>query len=176
MGGWNRALQGAAQPTTQAGLRRSAPRPKLGREGQHTSAWTQVEAVGALQAHRDRYGRWPAYEHWMASDPTGQRPSTRTVTRLFGSWSAGLRAAGDPRPRGAQGAARVVVLAALADGQARTAREIAHATGLKITTAQSTLVDLAALGQLVKAPRGYRKPHQHERPSGSNRADSYAKR
>jgi len=100
----------------------------------------------------------------MASDPTGQRPSTRTVTRLFGSWSGGLRAAGDPRPRGAQGAARAVVLDALADGEARTAREIANATGLKITTAQGTLVALTALGQLAKAPRGYRMPQQQDGP------------
>jgi DNA-binding IclR family transcriptional regulator len=50
------------------------------------------------------------------------------------------------------------VLAALADGKAMTAGEVAAATGLGRGTVSTTLSKLAKSGEVVKAERGYRLP------------------
>jgi len=57
-----------------------------------------------------------------------------------------------PKPAGATKAA---VLAALADGQAMTAAEVASTTGLGAPTVSTTLSRLAKTGQITKANRGY---------------------
>ena len=61
-----------------------------------------------------------------------------------------------PTPaRTAPGATRAAILAALKDGNAMTAGEIAAATGLGRATVSTTLSKLAASGEITKAARGY---------------------
>ena len=62
------------------------------------------------------------------------------------------------RRRTAPGATKARVLAALSDGKAMTAGEVATATGLARGTVSTTLSKLAKSGELVKAERGYRLP------------------
>jgi DNA-directed RNA polymerase specialized sigma24 family protein len=62
------------------------------------------------------------------------------------------------RRRTAPGATKTRVLAALTDGKAMTAGEVASATGLPTATVSSTLSRLAKGGEVLKAERGYRLP------------------
>jgi DNA-binding transcriptional ArsR family regulator len=62
------------------------------------------------------------------------------------------------RSRTAPGATKARVLAALADGEAMTAGEVAAATGLARGTVSTTLSKLAKSGEVLKAERGYRLP------------------
>jgi DNA-binding IclR family transcriptional regulator len=50
------------------------------------------------------------------------------------------------------------VLGALSDGNAKTAGEVAAATGITRGTVSTTLSKLAKSGEVVKAERGYRLP------------------
>ncbi len=75
---------------------------------------------------------------------------------------AGPAAAPAPA-RTAQGATRAAVLAALADGSAMTAGEIAAATGLGRATVSAALSKLASSGQVAKAARGYQLGRESER-------------
>lgn len=50
------------------------------------------------------------------------------------------------------------MLAALADGQAMTAGEVAQATGLGRASVSTTLSKLAKSGEVRKAQRGYEMP------------------
>jgi DNA-binding transcriptional ArsR family regulator len=52
-------------------------------------------------------------------------------------------------------ATKHAVLAALADGSAMTAGEVATATGLGRASVSTTLSKLAKAGELTKAARGY---------------------
>ena len=67
----------------------------------------------------------------------------------------GQAAARSPR-RTAPGATKASVLAALADGEAMTAGQVAANTGLARGTVSTTLSKLAKSGELQKAQRGYR--------------------
>jgi DNA-binding transcriptional ArsR family regulator len=60
------------------------------------------------------------------------------------------------RQRTAPGDTKKRVLAALADGKARTASEVAAATGLARATVNATLSRITKTGEAVKAERGYR--------------------
>lgn len=101
-GSWNAALQAATQRTTVAGLKRSAPRPAIAPERAHSDAWSAAEVLAAIRAHRDEHGRAPTYDEWAPGDPAGRRPSTRTVLRIFGSWSAAVHQGNrSPSPAGA---------------------------------------------------------------------------
>jgi DNA-binding transcriptional ArsR family regulator len=62
------------------------------------------------------------------------------------------------RARTAPGATKTAVLGALADGSAKTAGEVAAATGLARGTVSTTLSKLAKSGEVLKADRGYRRP------------------
>ena len=64
-------------------------------------------------------------------------------------------AAAPARTRTAPGATKAAVLAALNEGSAMTAGEIAAATGLGRATVSSTLSKLATSGAITKAARGY---------------------
>jgi DNA-binding IclR family transcriptional regulator len=50
------------------------------------------------------------------------------------------------------------VLEALSDGSAKTAGEVATATGVARGTVSTTLSKLAKTGEVIKAERGYRLP------------------
>lgn len=74
--------------------------------------------------------------------------------------------AGRARATAAPGQTKSAVLAALTDGKAMTAGEVAAATGLARPTVSTTLSKLAKSGEVLKAERGYRLP----RPDGSTEA------
>ena len=78
-GGWNRLLEAA-------GVEANKP------------SWEPDAILDALRAHAEEFGRPPAKED-LEWPPAGY-PSARTVRRHFGSFTAGLRAAGlEPRER-----------------------------------------------------------------------------
>jgi hypothetical protein len=56
----------------------------------HRRAWTREEIVAALQAWAE-HGRAPHHDQWQAAGR--EHPPASTVSNLFGSWSAALRAA-----------------------------------------------------------------------------------
>jgi DNA-binding transcriptional ArsR family regulator len=74
-------------------------------------------------------------------------------------------AAAPTRTRTAPGATKAAVLAALKDGSAMTAGEIAAATGLGRATVSTTLSKLAGSGEITKAARGYQIPQQTDAPA-----------
>jgi hypothetical protein len=78
-GGWNRLLEAA-----EAGVNKAS--------------WEPDQILDALRAYAEQFGRSPA-KHELEWPPTGY-PSSRTVRRHFGSFTAGIRAAG-LQPRGA---------------------------------------------------------------------------
>jgi CRP-like cAMP-binding protein len=84
------------------------------------------------------------------STPAPARQATRSTS-----------SARRPRPRTkrtAPGATKSRVLGALSDGNAKTAGEVAAATGITRGTVSTTLSKLAKSGEVVKAERGYRLP------------------
>ena len=103
----------------------------------------------------------------VALDPRGSsssaartaRPATRTTrpaARTPRSGRAQPRAGS--RRRTPPGATRRRVIDSLSDGSAKTAGEVAAATGLARGTVSTTLSKLARTGEVVKAERGYRLP------------------
>ena len=72
--------------------------------------------------------------------------------------ASGSSAVPRSRTRAPLGAPKSAVLAALSDGQAMTAGEVAAATGLGRATVSTTLSKLAKTGAVAKADRGYRRP------------------
>jgi sugar-specific transcriptional regulator TrmB len=84
-------------------------------------------------------------------------PAQRSPTR-----ARSTQPTATPRPRTrrrtAPGATKARVLAALAGDQARTAGEVAAATGLPRGTVSTTLSKLAKSGEVLKAEHGYRLP------------------
>ncbi len=79
-GGWNRLLEAAGV-------------------GVNHPSWKPEEILAALRAYAEHFGKPPAKQE-LEWPPTGY-PSSRTVRRHFGSFTAGLRAAG-LEPRGAK--------------------------------------------------------------------------
>lgn len=63
------------------------------RQGWAPPRWTPATCVGALRAFHVRHGRSPTMREFAVAR-RGTLPSPSTITRLFGSWSAGLAAAG----------------------------------------------------------------------------------
>ena len=80
-------------------------------------------------------------------------PKTGTPARARRSGQAGAQSA----RRTAPGATKAAVLAALSDGKALTAGEVAAKTGLGRATVSTTLSKLAKSGEVQKAERGYRR-------------------
>lgn len=78
-GGWSRLLEAA-------GI------------GVNKPSWTPEEILAALRAYAEEFGKPPAKQE-LEYPPSGY-PSSRTVRRHFGSFTAGLRAAGlEPREK-----------------------------------------------------------------------------
>lgn len=77
-GGWGRLLEAAGV-------------------GANKPSWGREEILAALRAYPEEFGRPPAKQE-LEWPPAGY-PSSRTVRRHFGSFTAGLRAAG-LKPRG----------------------------------------------------------------------------
>jgi DNA-binding transcriptional ArsR family regulator len=96
-----------------------------------------------------------------AKRSTARKPAARTSSPK--SRAAGAKPAPatseeqPPAPRrAAQGATRAAVLAALADGEALTASQVAQRTGLGRGSVSTTLSKLAKSGAVQRAERGYR--------------------
>jgi DNA-binding transcriptional ArsR family regulator len=98
-----------------------------------------------------------------AKRSTARKPAARTSTpkpRAAEAKPARPPATSEeqaPAPRrAAQGATRAAVLAALADGEALTASQVAERTGLGRGSVSTTLSKLAKSGAVQRAERGYR--------------------
>jgi hypothetical protein len=73
----------------------------------HRRPWTRAAIIDALQAWAAAHGRAPHHGEWHAGGL--EHPPAGTVKRVFGSWSAGLRAAGlEPALRGSWSEAEVL--------------------------------------------------------------------
>jgi DNA-binding transcriptional ArsR family regulator len=122
------------------------------------------ERLDALLSEADKLRKaLQALDPRGASTPASGRTTTRSTSNARRSTSAARR----PRPssrRTPPGATKRRVLDALSDGNARTAGEVAAATGITRGTVSTTLSKLAKSGEVVKAERGYRLAPQQ--PAG----------
>lgn len=65
----------------------------FGREhGGHN--WSKDDIANAMLDHLMAHGRFPGWHQWHFSDPSGKRPSAKTVITHFGSWNAAKKYAG----------------------------------------------------------------------------------
>jgi DNA-binding transcriptional ArsR family regulator len=96
-----------------------------------------------------------------STQPSGPRPRSNSSARRSGSSARRSRSSARRTP---PGATKRRVLGALSDGKAKTAGEVASATGITRGTVSTTLSKLAKTGEVVKAERGYRLPSQQ--PAG----------
>jgi DNA-binding transcriptional ArsR family regulator len=100
----------------------------------------------------------------QALDPRGgSTPAPSPARRTARSTSTAPRSRTSSR-RTPPGATKRRVLGALSDGNAKTAGEVAAATGITRGTVSTTLSKLAKTGEVVKAERGYRLPSKQ--PAG----------
>jgi DNA-binding transcriptional ArsR family regulator len=104
------------------------------------------------------------------SPPAATRRAPRTGTASVSPQPSPAAASG--RARTAPGATKAAVLAALGDGRAMTAGEIAAATGLGRATVSTTLSKLATSGQVTKAARGYQLPGESDAPAVESAAEA----
>ena len=92
--------------------------------------------------------------------PRKRTETTGSKVAASGTRRASTRRTGQPATRSrrqtAPGATKASVLAALADGEAMTANEVAQKAGLARGTVSTTLSRLAKSGDVEKAERGYR--------------------
>jgi hypothetical protein len=118
-----------------------------------------------LERLRDALGR---LERGVGARVRGRRTQARAQSRpttVAAQSTASTKRAptATKRRRGAtaapRGQTRARILEALKDG-AKTAGEIAAATGIPRGTASTTLSKLAKSGDVVKAERGYKLPEQ----------------
>jgi DNA-binding transcriptional ArsR family regulator len=124
----------------------------------------------ALAALDPRSSRAPAHKPpaRKAARRTASKP-TATATRSAPARRTSTPAARSPR-RTAPGATKASVLAALADGEAMTAGQVADKTGLARGTVSTTLSKLAKSGDVQKAERGYRLVSAPEQPAAASPA------
>src|SRR5271165_5420166 len=67
--------------------------------------WTTPDLVSAIQRYALENGTAPLHDDWSKGDRPPYAPTSSTVARRFGSWDAGLQAAGlTPTPEWTQGA------------------------------------------------------------------------
>ena len=103
-----------------------------------------------------------------AADHSPQPTRPPATTPLAPKASATKPSATKPAAkRTAQGGTKSAVVAALADGNAMTAGEIATATGLGRATVSTTLSRLAKTGEVTKAARGYLLTDKNRTPAGA---------
>ncbi len=106
----------------------------------------------------------------------GTRKTTNTArSSTLKSRQAASKAAGPASVRTAPGKTKTAVLAALANGEAMTASEVATRTGLGTATVSTTLSRLAKAGEITKASRGYRTNQPTTRASIENAGAGTAK-
>ena len=103
------------------------------------------------QVKRDGQGWHPASSSASPRSNAVRNVTARRQTRAAKSESASVN-----NGRTARGATRASVLAALADGEAMTAGQVATKAGLARPTVSTTLSKLVKTGEVQKAERGYR--------------------
>lgn len=82
-GSWNKMLEAAGLPTLTAQTA--------------SLLWTRERIIAALHEFAAEHGRAPFAKEWRVASP--RYPNAQTVERRFGSWNAGLEAAGlETRP------------------------------------------------------------------------------
>jgi Homing endonuclease associated repeat len=82
---WNGAIAAAGFTTRARGHR----------TGRNNPTWDNAGIITALQAWAAEHGRSPTASDWGSARSNGY-PSHATVSNRFGSWNAGLKAAGLP--------------------------------------------------------------------------------
>jgi DNA-binding transcriptional ArsR family regulator len=113
-------------------------------------------ALSALGSH-DRPPSGTAFTtNTGATRPPARARAAGGSGARAGNTATATKRAGSSTTRGAPGATKRAVLAALATGTAMTAGEVATATGLGRASVSTTLSKLAKAGELSKAERGYR--------------------
>jgi DNA-binding transcriptional ArsR family regulator len=110
------------------------------------------KALAALDP-RSSASSAPKAKKARAAAPAAKASSTASKPRAS---SSSRRSSGSTRT--APGATKAAVLGALKDGSAKTAGEVATATGLARGTVSTTLSKLARSGEVTKADRGYQLP------------------
>jgi hypothetical protein len=78
--------------TFNGGVRAAGLEPEPRRPPGRYGAWDDLDVIRALQAWTSEYGRPPTWADWLRAAP--QHPSVTTVRAHFGTWAAGLAAAG----------------------------------------------------------------------------------
>lgn len=85
-GSWNRMIAAAGF------------KPRARHRPPQSVEYTRAQVVQAIFQHTVSYGRLPRYDDWSVTE--AGRPSAGQVVRLFGSWNAGIVAAGyEPRKK-----------------------------------------------------------------------------
>ncbi len=100
------------------------------------------------------------------------RPRKASASASASAQKPASSAAAPVPARAAPGTTKAAILAALADGSAMTAGELAAATGLGRATVSTTLSRLAASGEIAKAARGYQLQRQSDTPALDSTGES----
>jgi DNA-binding transcriptional ArsR family regulator len=93
-----------------------------------------------------------------SAGPTRARRAAKRSAKTAGRRAKSATSAVAATSRTAPGETKTRVLKALADGKAKTAGEVATASGLARGSVSTTLSKLAKAGDVVKADRGYTIP------------------
>jgi DNA-binding transcriptional ArsR family regulator len=164
-------LKGACQPCT---IARFAPNPKdrtvidqLREQIQKRldELVTEVERLRKALAALDPRAETTAPESTSTARKTRGRGRARSTSAATAAKAPAAKPASQRTPRAsaasrrrtAPGSTKAAVLAALADGEAMTAGEVAAKTGLGRGTVSTTLSKLAGSGEVQKAARGYQR-------------------
>jgi len=63
--------------------------------------WTRERIIASMHEWEAEYGHQPSARNWLIDNAGTQYPSCTVVQKIFGSWSAGIKAAGfTPLPSG----------------------------------------------------------------------------
>jgi DNA-binding IclR family transcriptional regulator len=121
-----------------------------------------LAALTSRASEPDRSGRAAPVAGSAADESAAKTPRARAGRTPRTSEKPASSAAAPARTRTAPGATKAAVLAALKDGSAMTAGEIAATTGLGRATVSTTLSKLATSGEITKATRGYQLPGESD--------------
>ncbi len=120
-----------------------------------TTRESEAERSGRGALRRSAAGATPAKSPRGAAHRAPRTRKGSAPPRPAAATTASPALPGPARARTAPGATKAAILAALGDGSAMTASEIAAGTGLGRATVSTTLSRLAASGEIAKAARGY---------------------
>lgn len=126
----------------------------------HPGKWTKREIITAIRQWAREHGQPPLNKEWKRPNGRGI-PSTSSVVRTFGSWSAAIAAAGFvPRPVG--GTTQPVSGTRLRP-RIRTQKRTAHLTPEQIAAAyvlyDRQQLSMPELAEKLWQPYGYQSPN-----------------